>query len=115
MAEEWLDQRALKALGVADDNHKVITVSDIDDDIDIPVPEKTIFYDPDKLNVVLPGTTEVHRIEYVPPKINLESTNTGTNSVPDFITPDPRFDVFEHFQYEWVAIPELERPPSVFK
>lgn len=110
MAEEWLDPRALKAIKEAA-NRTANAIANLEDDtdLDVPVPKPSRSLDPRKLTVALPETSDIQTIEYVAPELKLEATATKTNSVPDFITPEPRFDVFEHFQYEWIAIPEFEQ------
>lgn len=109
MAEKWLDQRALKSLKDIQ-NHTVMAISDLDDDVEIAVPKPTRKADARKLTVSLPETSDIETIEYVAPELKFEETETKTSSIPDFITSEPRFDVFEHFQYEWIAIPEFEQP-----
>ena len=109
MAEKWLDQRALKSLKDAE-NRAAMIIECLDDDVDmeIPVPKPSRCLDDRKLTVALPGTSDVETIKYVAPKIIFDEPDSKGKSVPDFITPEPRFDVFEHFQYEWIAIPEFE-------
>ena len=100
-ADEWLDSRARRAI-----RQREIGVVEIDE-VD-PVRPRKVKYDESRLSVALPETEQIQRIEYVPPTLEL-SEYTGTPSLaPNFQTPQPAFNVFEHFQFEWIEIPELE-------
>ena len=100
-ADEWLDSRARRAI-----RQREIGVVEIDE-VDLTPPHK-VKYDESRLSVALPETEQIQRIEYVPPTLEL-SEYTGTPSLaPNFQTPQPAFNVFEHFQFEWIEIPELE-------
>jgi hypothetical protein len=105
MADRWLDDDILKkAL------RKPILL-DTDSDIEMePEPARPrVTYDPRRLTVTLPETGKFEQINYVPPKLNLSSNRMNPSSAaePHFLQPPERFDVFEHFQFEWIEIPEL--------
>ena len=102
MAEKWLDERALKAIAKELDSD--------DDDIELVSQghEDPVRYEEQRLDVELPGG-QIQRIEYVAPTLKL-GDNDGTGaSKPAFKEPERRFDVFEHFQYQWIDIPDPEQ------
>jgi len=103
MLEEFLDEDAQKMLNRIEQNPKDEMTLVPDQPLDLS-PRS---YDPSKLSVKLPGTDFVEKIEYLPPTLPLFSQEYK-NSEPKFLYSKPRFDIFEHFQVEWIKIPDLE-------
>ena len=66
-------------------------------------------YDASRLFVEIPGSNHVEKIDFIPPSLDLlYDSNSNDENPPDFIVPKPYFDIFEHFNYEWIEIPEFE-------
>jgi hypothetical protein len=106
MAERWLDEDVLKrAL-------RKPVLLDTDSDLEMePEPARSrVTYDQRRLTVALPETGKFGQLDYVPPKLSLSShhMNPSAAAEPHFLQPREQFDVFEHFQFEWIDIPELE-------
>jgi hypothetical protein len=105
MGEEWLDAEILCAL---ERRARVNLDSDVEE---IPVErEHRVAYDPRRLEIQLPGSDETASINYIPPNLTLggDIGNPAASSEVHFAIPPKRFDLFEHFQYEWIEAPELE-------
>jgi hypothetical protein len=104
-AEDWLDPAVLKAVS----KKKPPLGSGSDVGVTREPPRPKVSYDPALLEVTLPKTGKVERLEYVPPELTLSDSEIGPASAaePRFVLPPERFDAFEHFQYEWIDIPGL--------
>lgn len=103
MAEEWLDVNARRAI-----RQRELALDAIEEVEMAPPTPRKVKYDESKLSVALPETEDVERIEYVPPKLQLADCQVRPGFPPRFQTPDAAFNAFEHIQYEWIDIPELE-------
>jgi hypothetical protein len=106
-AEEWLEPAVLRAIS----KKKPILEQESDVEITMEPPRQKINYDPALLEVTLPGTGKIERIEYVPPELTFSDREISPSSAaePHFMSPPERFDVFEHFQYEWIDISDLAK------
>jgi len=110
MAEEWLDGATLQRL------QKKPAMLDTDSDVEFdpePIRQK-LDYDDRKRSITLPVTQKIEQLEYVPPELDFSAgqMNAASSAEPHFKLPEDRFDVFEHFQFEWIEIPELEADSS---
>lgn len=102
MVEQWLDRSVLELL-------KSSSEPIIEKPEERP-PQGTserVYYNPIKLDVQLPCSTDIEQINYIPPKIGHQSqTNPSSSILPDFIYPSNKFDIFEHFSYEVIPMPD---------
>lgn len=104
MVEEWLDKRALELLK---------TPVSVDDDVS-EIPNQDNYkntsnyerknYNPAKLDVFLPNSTDMEQIEYFPPDLSKEQSKCAQSTNVKFIEPTPRFDIFEHLSFKVIPL-----------
>lgn len=101
--EQLLDKTALDILNKQDTREEEL-VSSSDFEID-----KYMRFDSSKIYIGLPGTNKIEPLEFIPTKeLPISDEILGPAAEPKFIYPKEKFDIFEHYSFEWIPVPEFE-------